>query len=123
GEWPIIQIRCCGIVTAYGRSHRTPSVANPLQAKLAQEASDALASHAHADLAQLEMDPRRTVDAMRGGMDLADPFTQGCIASGSRRGWPPQPRMVAAGGDTQHTAHGGDRIDGLVRLHESESLD
>ncbi len=33
-----------------------------------------------------------------------------------RRSLPP--RVVPAGGDTQHAAHGGDRMDGLVCGHD-----
>ena len=32
------------------------------------------------------------------------------------------PGIVAAGGDTQHTTHDSDAIDGLIRLYKLEDL-
>ena len=44
------------------------------------------------------------------------------ILSCMGRGPTVTPGIVAAGGDTQHTTHDGDAIDGLMRLYELENL-
>jgi hypothetical protein len=40
-----------------------------------------------------------------------------------RRAWPLQPRVVAAGGDAQHAAHGYNGVHGLVGPYELQRRD
>src|ERR1700687_5977036 len=56
-------------------------------------------------------------------MNRCDPCTQCRIGVRPRRGWPFLPRVVAAGGDFQYSAHGGDPVTGLIRVHELERRD
>jgi hypothetical protein len=51
-------------------------------------------------------------------MDLADFLGERLVFSFSFGRNSFFPRIVAAGGDSQHTAHRGDRIVGLMRFHE-----
>jgi hypothetical protein len=52
------------------------------------------------------------------GADLCD---QVCLST--LRRLPLRPRVIAAGGDTQQPAHGGDREGGPVLAHEPEPFD
>src|SRR4029079_16881224 len=45
---------------------------------------------------------------------------RGGVHPGASSRLPLRPRIVAAGGDTQKPAHGGNRIGGLVLAHEPE---
>ena len=53
-------------------------------------------------------------------MNLCDPLAQLCIHANACRGWALEPRIETAGGDTQHAAHRGNRMHGLVNPYESE---
>ena len=100
----------------------TPSSAHALQACFAHQASDAFASHASAPIAQFGVDTRRAVGAARALVDGTDLFDQHRVLSLSPRGGSFAPRVVAAGGDAQHSAHGGNGEFGLVRFYEREDL-
>ena len=53
-------------------------------------------------------------------MDRADPAKKHSILSGPLGDHPPEPDVVAAGGDIQQTAHPANRIGGLACLYERE---
>src|ERR1700674_2761492 len=56
-------------------------------------------------------------------MNRSDPCAQCRIGARPRRGWPFLPGVVATGRDFQYAAHGGDPVDGLIRVHELERRD
>ena len=56
-------------------------------------------------------------------MDLGDLGAQPGIRAGAGRGWAFKPRVVAAGGDAQHAAHGSYLMHGLVGSYELERRD
>jgi len=53
-------------------------------------------------------------------MDGPNLLQQALIGLGPRGRWTVPPGTVAAGGDAQHAAHRGDRMDSLLLLHERE---
>ena len=59
----------------------------------------------------------------RGLMDGPDAREQRRVPDGARTLGTGAPRLVPAGGDTQHPAHGGNRVGGLMRLHDFEDPD
>ena len=61
------------------------------------------------------MDARCAIGAVRRRMALMDLFDQHGILPGTLRCLPACPCIVPAGGDTQHTAHRGNRIIGIAR--------
>src|SRR5262249_6202019 len=83
---------------------------------------NALATDAEAFLGKIDLNAWRTVGAVRGGVRHADLRQQRRILARPPRRRSLRPRIVAAGGETQEPAHGGNRIDGLVLAHESESF-
>ena len=60
------------------------------------------------------MDARAAIGPVRGRVNGADALDQRGVVCRARRRRPFRPRIVAAGGDVQHTAHGGDWINGPV---------
>src|SRR6202795_3559867 len=69
------------------------------------------------------MNARRPVNAARSlvrGPDLRD---QRGVCPCTPRRLALRPRIIAAGGDTQQPAHGGDREGGLILAHEPEPFD
>jgi hypothetical protein len=58
---------------------------------------------------------QNAADAVRGGMDRADPAQQRRITRGMGRGRTAAPRVVAGGRDAQHARHGGDREAGSTK--------
>src|SRR6266849_2468441 len=72
---------------------------------------------------EFSVDARRAVRAARHPVNRVNVRRQLHIGPRPRRQRSLPPRVVPAGGDTQHAAHGGDRMDGLVCGHELESLD
>ena len=55
-------------------------------------------------------------------MNLPDTHFQTFIVLRTRRRWPFRPRIVPAAGDTQHPAHRGQLMIGLIRFHELEDF-
>ena len=56
-------------------------------------------------------------------MNAPNALTQFRVPARPRRGRSLAPRIKAAGGDSQHSAHGGDCVHGLIRTHELERRD
>jgi hypothetical protein len=69
------------------------------------------------------MNPRRAVRAARLPMARADLLEQSVVRLRPGARAAPVPRMVPAGGDAQDAAHRGNRMGGLIRLHESEPFE
>ena len=67
------------------------------------------------------MHPRRAVRLPTLGMNGANLLEQRLIGPRPGRRRAVAPRVVAAGGDTQDPAHGGDVVRGLLLLHESKA--
>jgi len=82
--------------------------------------SDPLATDTDAFGRKLGMNTRCSVGAARSLVRGVDLRHQRAITAGTPRWLPLGPRIVAAGGDAQESAHGGDRISGLVVAHEPE---
>jgi hypothetical protein len=72
---------------------------------------------------QLGMHPGRSVRPPGLEVDGVDRHRQLGVALRPRRRSAVLPRIVPAGGDPQHPAHGGDAIGGPVTFHEFESRD
>ena len=96
--------------------------AHPDQPGGAHAPRDALTAHSDPFRGQLHPDPGHSIGTPGTGVDGPQTPAQDGVGFGPSRGWAAPPRVVAAGGDTQHPAHRGDVIQGLVRLHEREDL-
>ena len=84
---------------------------------------DALATDANAFGRKIDMNARRSVGAARSLMRGADLCDQRGVCLSTLRRLPLRSRVIAAGGDTQQPAHGGDREGGLILAHEPEPFD
>jgi len=109
------------LVSEHGPRPLTPT--DTLCPEGAREPSHALASNVEAEGGEPGVDPRGAVRAARGAVDGVDVRGQLDIGARPRRQRPLPPRVVPTGGDTQHTAHGGRGMDGLVGGHELESFE
>jgi hypothetical protein len=56
-------------------------------------------------------------------MNLCDSLAQRGICASACRGRALEPRVITAGGDTEHAADGGDPMHGLVSPYEFERRD
>src|SRR5262249_30040738 len=63
------------------------------------------------------------IDPARSRMRGADLRHQRGVGLATPGRLPLRPRVIAAGGDTQQPAHGGDRESGLILAHEPEPFD
>ena len=99
---------------------RLLTAADALQIGALHQAGHSLAAYAHAVIGQFSVDARRSIRAFGASVDRADAVRQLRIRTSPRRRWSLQPRIVAAGGDAQHSAHGGYWIPGPVHLDELE---
>ena len=90
---------------------------------LAHQTSDALLAEVDAIGLQLGMDARRPVRAFGGRVDRANALDQHGIILGASRQRPLRPRIIPAGGDAQHAAQRGHRVDGPALAHELEPFD
>src|SRR4029077_6405242 len=72
---------------------------------------------------KIDMNARRPVDAARSHMCGTDLRDQCGVGLAAPRWLPFRPCVIAAGGDTQQPAHGGDREGGLILAHEPEPFD
>ena len=106
------------VIADRGSDRFTP--ADTAQAGPAHQAGNTLAPDMNAQIAQLGMNTRRPVGAVRGGVDAGDPPRQGRIVLFPPARLMAAPRVIAAGGDAQQPTHRGDRIHGPVRPHERE---
>jgi hypothetical protein len=104
------------------RRGRPPAATHALDPFLAHEATDALLTHALSSLMELGMNAWPAIGTIRPLVDRPNLLPQLGITPGSRARSTLSPRVVAAGGDIQHSAHGGDRIHGLMRSHEPEDF-
>ena len=94
----------------------------PAKPCLAHQTSHPIAAHPAAAGHQLGMDPRRPVGATRCLVDGPYRAPQHLVALRTRRTPTASPRVVPAGEDTQHPAHRGHPMMGLIRLHELEDF-
>ena len=104
---------------AHGRGHKT-AAADAGETGDFHQPSEALAADGQASLDKFGMDARAAIGPVRGRVNGADALDQRSVACRARRRRPFRPRIVTAGGDAQHTAHGGDRKNGPVCAHESD---
>src|SRR5690606_38527299 len=90
---------------------------------LAHQTSDPFRRHTLAGFFQLGVHARPPVGPARELVNRTDPRPELGIPLRTGRDRTLQPLVVPAGGDLQHTAHGGDRILSLVSSHELEDFD
>src|SRR5882724_5846944 len=109
-------------LVSHRRVERFPA-AHALDAGVPHEPGDTLAADLDAARREFSVDAWRAVRAARHPVNRIDVRRQLHIGPRPRRQRSLPPRVVPAGGDTQHAAHGGDWMDGLVCGHELESLD
>src|SRR2546425_253628 len=109
-------------LVAHRRVERSPPT-HALHAGGPHEPGDALAADLKAARREFSVDARRAVRAARHPVNRVNVRRQLHIGPRPRRQRSLPPRVVPAGGDTQHAAHGGDLVDSLVCGHELESLD
>ena len=103
------------------RRHRPLAPTDAPQAGLLEQPRDPLAADAHARRAQIAMNPRRAIRARATRRWKSRICSSSVASSRAARLAPPRaPRVVPAGGDAQHAAHGGEGMGGLMRLHEFE---
>jgi hypothetical protein len=100
-----------------------PAAADAGKTGPAHQTRDALLADVDAIGLELGMDAGRPIDASRGRMDRANALDQHCIVLAAPRQRPLRPRVIPAGGDAQHAALRGHRVDGPVLAHELEPLD
>jgi len=79
-----------------------------------------LAADANSDIGKINLQAWCSIRAFRGYVRRADFRDQRIIHHGTLRGRPLDPRVIAAGGDTQDAAHHGDGVTGPVLAHELE---
>ena len=124
-------IRCIGREPTVDQIRRlTPTITHRCDRKLAAaDTSNAGGAHEprntvladpHAVRHKLGMDPRCTIGSARHRVDRTHRLGQRSIRTRPPGGRTHPPRIVAAAGNAQHSAHGGYRKFGLVRAHESE---
>ena len=100
-----------------------PAAADAGKTSLAHQTRDALLADVDAIGLELGMDAGRAVRAFGGRVDRANALDQHGIVLGAPRQRPLRPRVIPAGGDAQHAAQRGHRVDGPVLAHELEPLD
>ena len=98
-EVPVDQVRRLpALFGSPGRAHGPPA-RYPANSGHTHQAGHAFASHADPGLAKFGMDARRPVGTVEALMDQAGPAKQHGILSGPPGHGPPEPGVVAAGGD------------------------
>jgi hypothetical protein len=113
-EVSIHQIRRGRSAGAAYRRARPLAPADPLQPGRFHQPSHALATHSYALLSQIEVDPWHPVRFSRLLVNPLDPSGQRRIRLAPGRRPSTRPRVVPAGGDSQHPAHHGHLVHGLV---------
>ena len=98
------------------RGARAPTPTHPRQAHITHQPGHPLTAHPTSPGHQLGMNPRHPVGTPRLLVDGADRAAQHLVALRTMRAPTAPPRVVSAGGDTQHPAHRGHRMFGLVAL-------
>ena len=122
GEVALDQVGRLSRAVANGRGDEL-AAADAGNTSLAHQTRDALLADVEAIGLELGMDARRPVRAFGGRVDRANALDQHCIVLGAPRPRPLRPRVIPAGGDAQHMAQRGHRVDGPVLAHELEPLD
>ena len=122
GERPADQVGCRPGPRIAARGCDEGPAAHPHQAGRLHEPGDALAAHKGALRGQFGMDAGRPIGLAGAGVDRADLLGEGRVGLGPNRARAGLPRVVPAGRDAQHLAHGGDAVGGLVGLHALESV-
>jgi len=109
-ELTVDEVRCgAALRVSHGRAHSAATAVGAADPELTHQASDALLSDtdAVAEL-QLRVDPRRTIDLVGLGVDLADPLAQHAIGELARARRTPLPGVVALTRHTDDPAQQGD---------------
>ena len=101
---------------------RPSASANPANAALSHQSSDALARHVNTLFAEIGMDVRAPVPTMRLTKERLNAIAKQQVTLPTLRRRAFAPGIVAARGDLEHTAEHGNGVVGLIRLHESEDL-
>ncbi len=114
--------RSRGFATSSRGAHETTPT-DALQAQLYHHPSDSLAAHRQALFGEIVEESGGPIRALGKPVKLSDPRRQRRILARSLRRLAIQPRVVAAGGDLQHSALRGYGIVGLMRSHEFEDPD
>ena len=96
---------------------------DPAQARQTHEPRDPLAPDMLAFTFKLGMDTRRAISAARTGVQRANTREQLRVAARPSGRFSHEPRVVAAGGDSQQPCHRGNGPAGPVRPHESVPFD
>src|SRR5438445_727372 len=123
GELAVDEIRRRpGRLVAHRRAERLPP-AHALQPGAPHQPGHPLTANVEAAGGELGMNPGDAVGPARLAMDRLDLRGEFHIGPGAGRQRPLAPGEVPAGGDTQHAAQPGDRMEGLMGGHELESLD
>ena len=107
---------------AHRGRHPAPP-AHAFESSRAHQPRHPFAPDAQALLPEFDMDARRTVGRSRAAMNRSDSCAQFRIRLRPCRGRPFLPRVVTAGRDAQHAAHGGDSVHGLVSPYACERRD
>src|SRR5690242_10874382 len=102
-------------------AHPAPTT-DPTQSRLAHEPGHSVVANRHALLVELRMHPWGPVGAPGALVNDPDVLEQLRIASAAHARRTLVPRVIAAGGEPQQPTHRGNRISGLMRSHEFESL-
>lgn len=110
------------ITTLHGRLVAL-APAHALEVVGLHQLGDTLAADLDTFLLQLGVDPRDTVGASGGIVDLHDALPEPLVLSSPCRGLALAPGEVAALGHAEHRTHRLHWVVGPVRVYESESLD
>src|SRR6266540_5031879 len=122
GEVPIDQIGSGSSRPVPSRRHRRLPPTDSCQSGFFHQASDPLPPDARSLVLQLRVNARRSVGLARTVVNRSYPLLKLFVFSLPYGDHSPAPRVIAAGGDFQHTAHRADRKHGLVRAYEEEDL-
>src|SRR5690606_5101423 len=119
-EVTIDEVRCRPGLLVSPRREDPTAPTDASEAGGAHQTGHTLAADADIAVAKRTVNTRRSVGAVRFGVNRFNRLGQVCILSGSLGRSSSPPRIIPAGGDAQHAAHGSDRKLGLVRTYETE---
>jgi hypothetical protein len=100
-----------------------PAPADAVKPRRVHQPCHPLAPDPQALRLELGVNPRHAIGLARAAMNRGDSCAQFQIRLRPCRGRPLLPRVVTAGGDAQHAAHGGNSVHGLVSPYECERRD